>query len=96
MFFSFGYIGVFLANIFYGILCKNLMKFKDNNIWRMALDLIIMQQVLFAPRGNFDGFISVIIDVTTWGTLILIALIARIIEVPQKVNTKTDVRKAIE
>ena len=96
VFFSFGYIGVFLANIFYGILCKNLMNFKDNNVWRMALDLIIMQQVLFAPRGNFDGFISVILDGTTWGTLILIAFIARIIEVSQKVNTKTDVRKAIE
>jgi len=94
VFFSFGYIGVFFANVFYGFLCKNLMKYERNNVWRMALDLIIMQQVLFAPRGNFDGFLSVILDITTWGTLIMIALIARIIEVPQIVSKKTDVRKA--
>lgn len=77
VYYSLGYLGVFVANIVYGYLCRYLFRFDERNIWINALSLIVFQQIIFAPRGNFDGFLSAPLDLKTWATFLIIYLVSR-------------------
>ena len=55
---DFGYIGVFLGNVIYGILLCVLLKNAVNrgNIWRIAIGLFMIDAIFKAPRATFDAF----------------------------------------
>ena len=56
---DFGYIGVFLGNILYGVLINGVLKgiSKKNSIWLTACGFLVIDSLFKAPRGTFDDFL---------------------------------------
>ena len=70
---DFNYIGVVIGNILYGILLSRIAQKEDNNtLFIKSIKLMIITQLLWAPRGSFTYFISQNLTPTTLGTLVLI------------------------
>lgn len=58
LFHDFGYIGVLLGNIIYGFILKKVSQINFKNIFRDTILLVFCFSILYAPRNNFDGFIT--------------------------------------
>ena len=58
LFNTFGYWGVFLGSVIYGIILKKLTEFELKGFLANGFALAMFQQLLIAPRATFDGFIS--------------------------------------
>ncbi|MBE6109021.1 MAG: O-antigen polysaccharide polymerase Wzy [Erysipelotrichaceae bacterium] len=69
---DYGYIGIILVNIVYAFIFSKVFDFRKKNVWSCSITLIILYSLLLAPRGSADGFIIDIIDLTTWGTIVVI------------------------
>lgn len=74
---DFKYVGVFLVNYVYGIVLNRFFDFENKGIYTGAISLILLDSLLHAPRGSADGFVSDIVDFTTWGTFIIVFIIAK-------------------
>lgn len=55
---DFGYLGVVLGNILYGILLAWICNFKKGHVFSNSVKLLIITRLLWAPRGGFTEFIS--------------------------------------
>ena len=62
---DFGVLGVILGNILYGLLLSKITLFSRNHIFITTIKLIIVMQLLWAPRGGFTEFISVFMTPTS-------------------------------
>lgn len=62
---DFGIWGVVLGNLLYGYLLSKITLFSRNHTFITAVKLIIVMQLLWAPRGGFTEFISVFMTPTT-------------------------------
>lgn len=79
-----GYLGVFIGNILYAFILGSISKFKSNKlIWR-SLNFTIITQILWAPRGSYSGFLSLILAPTTIATYIGVFGLAKILAVRKK------------
>lgn len=58
LFNSFGFVGIFLGSLLYGIMLKKLGQFKFRGFIANGIALSIFQYLLLAPRAQFDYFIS--------------------------------------
>lgn len=58
LFDTFGFVGVFLGSVLYGLVLKKLTTFKLKGFIVNGFALAMFQQLLMAPRATFDGFIS--------------------------------------
>ena len=67
-----GYFGVAAVNFVYGIIFRKLFNFKCHGIWGTTIILSMLYSLLLAPRGSADGFITDIVDLTTWGTILIV------------------------
>ena len=66
VFFDFGYIGVILGNIIYSIVLANANRIgRKNNTYTVALRFYVVNQILWAPRASFTGFIGTVFTPTT-------------------------------
>ena len=74
------YFGVILVNVIYGCVLDRMFNFTGPGVWKKALSLLLLYYLLLAPRSGADGFITAIVDLTTWGTFLLIALVAKTME----------------
>ena len=74
------YFGVILVNVIYGCVLDRMFNFTGPGVWKKALSLLPLYYLLLAPRSGADGFITAIVDLTTWGTFLLIALVAKTME----------------
>lgn len=92
-FHDYGYIGVILVNIGYGIIFSIVFDFKNLGIWSSTFTLLMLYSLLLAPRGSADGFITVIIDLTTWGTMLVVWLISKLLI--SRYNTQIQVGRKI-
>lgn len=70
-----GYFGVVIVNFIYGVMFRKVFDFKRHGIFGTAIILSMLNSLLLAPRGSADGFISDVVDLTTWGTFIIIWLL---------------------
>lgn len=77
--YSFGYIGVFIANVFYGVLLKKMFKLEKNKLWSNIIIIIMLSSLFFAPRGSFDAFFADLLSVNVWGTLLFVWFISNVI-----------------
>lgn len=77
--YSFGYIGIFIANIFYGVILRKFFKLKKDKVWANTIVIIMMNSLFFAPRGSFDAFFADLLSVNVWETLIFIYLVSNIL-----------------
>lgn len=58
LFDTFGFIGVFLGSVLYGLVLRKLTAFGVKGFIVNGFALAMFQQLLMAPRAVFDGFIS--------------------------------------
>ncbi len=58
LFYSFGYLGVFLGSYLYGAILRKLSEFKLKSFIKNGFVLAMLQQMLMAPRAPYDAFIS--------------------------------------
>ena len=77
---DFGYIGVFLGNVIYGILLCVLLKNAVNrgNIWRIAIGLFMIDAIFKAPRATFDAFFGSFLYFNSWGPFLLIFIFVNV------------------
>lgn len=57
---DFGYLGVILGNLFYGFLLASLANYDKNKPFLTSIKLLIIIKLLWAPRGGFTEFISIL------------------------------------
>lgn len=69
---DFGIIGVIIGNVLYGFLLSKITLFSRRNTFVTAIKLIIVMELLWAPRGGFTQFISVFLNPSTLFALALI------------------------
>ena len=62
---DFGLIGVILGNILYGFILSKITFFSRRYVFSTAVKLIIVMQLLWAPRGGFTEFISIFFNPST-------------------------------
>ncbi|MBE5999866.1 MAG: O-antigen polysaccharide polymerase Wzy [Sarcina sp.] len=77
VFHDLGYVGVVIVNVIYGILFRRVFNFKNHGIWMTAIIISMLNSLLLAPRGSADGFITDIVDLTTWGTILVVWMISK-------------------
>ena len=70
------YVGVVLINFIYGIVLNQLFRFETRGIWTSVLTFLFLNSLLLAPRGSADGFFADMVDLSTWGTFIVIYVFA--------------------
>lgn len=76
-FYDFGVLGVIVVNFLYGVILNRIFAFKGRNIWITAITISMLNSLLLAPRGSADGFITDILDLTTWGTILVVWVCSR-------------------
>ena len=74
---DFGYLGVVGTSAIYGILLNKMFSFKSKNIWMTAISFLMLNALLHAGKGSFDSFFTDLLDMTTWGTFLLIFLVSK-------------------
>lgn len=57
---DFGYIGIVLGNVIYGFLLASLAKLDKNKPFNTSVKLLIITRLLWAPRGGFTEFITIL------------------------------------
>lgn len=57
---DFGYVGVVIGSLFYGFLLASLAKFDRNRPFVTSVKLLIITRLLWAPRGGFTEFITIL------------------------------------
>lgn len=76
---DYGLIGVVLVNFVYGVIFRKVFDFRRHGIWLTAIILGMLYSLLLAPRGSADGFITDLVDLTTWGTIFVVWFFSRMI-----------------
>lgn len=74
-----GYIGVIVINLIYGICIRKLFEFYNHGVWMNALLFIALNSLLLSPRGSADGVVAAMLDMTTWGTIIAVYILSKLI-----------------
>lgn len=77
---DFGYLGVFLGNVLYGVLLCKLLKnsMRQGNIWLMAVGLFIIDAIFKAPRATFDSFFGQFLYFDSWGPFVVVFLFVKL------------------
>lgn len=79
---DFGYIGVILGNLLYSyILVRVTNVFKTRKIFVLTLQFYMITQILWAPRGSFSGFLTVLFYPSTIISLLFIFGGAKILSI---------------
>nr|WP_276939891.1 O-antigen polysaccharide polymerase Wzy family protein [Helcococcus sueciensis] len=56
---DFGYIGILIFSLVYGIILKRCSKFSSKNFIKRLMIIVVLSSLLMIPRSNADSFISV-------------------------------------
>lgn len=76
VYYDLGYLGVFLGNIIYAYVLANISRIgARNNTYIVAIRFYIINQLLWAPRGSFSGFIATLFTPTTLITFLFVYFI---------------------
>lgn len=78
-FHDFGYIGVIVINFIYGAIIRRFFDFHKKGVFTGAISLILLNSLLYAPRGSADGFVADMVDFTTWGSIIFVYIVANLL-----------------
>lgn len=78
LFFDFGYIGVVVGSLIYSWLFINISRIANKSPFILSVYFTIITQLLWAPRGSYSGFLSILFAPATVITYIIIFGIAKI------------------
>lgn len=73
-FHDFGYIGVIITSFIYGVMLRRMFNFSRRGVWGTTISFLMLSALLHASKGTFDSFFTDILDMTTWGTILIIYL----------------------
>lgn len=73
---DFGYPGIVLGNLFYGFILGRVVRLSKNQIFKNMFALIIFQNLLMAPRYNFDNPFSFLLRVYFWSYVLIIYFVS--------------------
>lgn len=79
-FHDFGYIGVVIINIIYGWILSKFTKLESGNFIGNTIVLMATYNILLAPRGYTDGFISCFINFSFILTLLMLYVVKQVIK----------------
>ena len=92
VFHDFGYIGVAIINIVYGWILSKFTKLEEGNFIGNTIVLMATYNLLLAPRGYADGFISCFMNFSFILTLIMLYVVKQVIKMSNSTRTvKKDV-----
>lgn len=74
---DFGYIGIILFSIFYGVVLGKIPKLCARNVWIAVIALIFLKYIMYAPRARATGFVVATLSVSFWPVAYLIYIKAR-------------------
>lgn len=74
LYIDYGYIGVFIGNIIYGLTFRLLSKIISDgkNVWKIAVGLFMLNSLFQAPRSTFDAFVGRLLYPEFWAPIIII------------------------
>ena len=72
-----GYYGIALGNLIYGFIFRRVFRFEGKGIWSTAICFFMLNALMHAGRGSFDSFVTVILDMTTWGTILIVIVVSK-------------------
>lgn len=76
LFHDFSYIGIIVGNIIYGIVIRYCGQFNEQKLWVRYISLIVIQELLLAPRATADGFISGLLGLEVIGAAVCVGVIS--------------------
>lgn len=92
-FHDFGYFGVVIVNLIYGVILNKFFDFRRKGVFTGTISLILLNSLLYAPRGSTDGFVADIVDFTSWGTIITVYILSYLISKRVSRTTETVIEK---
>lgn len=74
---DFGYIGLLLWNMMYGILFARFYAWAQKGLWPCAFGLIMIPEIIYAPRGQACAFLNVFFSITILLVFYIIHILAK-------------------
>lgn len=71
------YPGLIIINGLYAFLLCKVIKINGKSIWECTFALLMLSSILFAIRGETDGFMSVYLNLSTWVIFIMFHLLGK-------------------
>jgi len=85
---DFGYIGVAFGSFLYGLIFKSISYLAKKD-WKItSIKLYMMLNMIKTPRGSFDSFLAVIVNINFISLILVIYLIANSIERSKRIEYK--------
>lgn len=74
---DFGYIGIILGSLVFGILMALFISFCKKNVWLTTIAFSGALMIIYAPRAEFTGFLQILLSFGNLLTFILIYFMAK-------------------
>ena len=84
LFADFGYLGIVIGSVLYGAVFALYKKIGGKNYLFTVILLYMYLSLIKAPRGSYDGFLSLVINITFWVAILGILVLARIFDIYEK------------
>ena len=74
---DFGYIGLLLWNMLYGAIFACFFKWVQKGLWACTFGLIMIPDIIYAPRGQAGAFLNVFLSITVLAVFYIIHVLAK-------------------
>ncbi len=74
---DFGYTGLLLWNMMYGVIFARFYHWVRKGLWPCAFGLIMIPDIIYAPRGHASAFLNVFLSISTLLVFYIIHAIAK-------------------
>lgn len=82
---DFGYVGIIFGNLLYGFMLASLSVFNKNHPFKTSIKLLIITRLIWAPRGGFTEFITILsLPVTIFIYVIIFVSLISSFGIPRK------------
>lgn len=75
-FHDFGYIGVILYSLLYGLVLASIPKWNSRNVWLSVIAFVFLKYIMYAPRARATAFIASAASVSFWPIALVIYIIS--------------------
>ena len=92
---DYGYAGVLLVAVSYGLLVAWIDAFAPGSVVANAVRLLSIPAIVFAPRGSASGFLADVLSPVTLAVLLGIWVVALLLKERQREGTKRVMPRAV-
>lgn len=78
LYIDYGYIGVFVGNVIYGLTFRLLTNVISNGkgVWKITIGLFMLNSLFQAPRSTFDAFVGRILYPEFWVPVLVVGILS--------------------